>query len=86
METLIGFAVGFLVGSHYGRDGVAKVMQSWEAISTSPEVRKLVRTGMSVAGSAVREVMSGGAGAMLGGVAGMVTRKANEMAGNEHGA
>jgi hypothetical protein len=59
METLIGFVAGFVVGSQYGRDGMAKLRESWAAISTSPEVRQLVMTGASMAGNAVREVMNG---------------------------
>ncbi|GAB3874436.1 hypothetical protein ACFQ1S_14120 [Kibdelosporangium lantanae] len=59
METLIGFAVGFVVGTQYGRDGLAKVRDSWQAISSSPEFHNLLRTGAAVAGSAVREVMNG---------------------------
>ncbi|TCO62388.1 hypothetical protein [Actinocrispum wychmicini] len=81
METLIGFAVGFFVGTQYGRDGIAKLKESWDAVSTNPEVHQLIRTGASMAGSAVRQVMSGGAGAMIGEVTDMITRKASEMTG-----
>ncbi len=56
METLIGFAAGFLVGTQYGRDGLAKVKESVDAIRTNPEFHALLRTGADVAGSMVREV------------------------------
>lgn len=65
METLIGFAVGYLVGTRQGREGLAKARESVQAIRNSPEFRRLVLTGVSVAGSAVRQVLGGGVGAAL---------------------
>jgi hypothetical protein len=41
METVIGFIVGYLVGTSHGRAGLAKVRTSAEAIRTSPELRRL---------------------------------------------
>ena len=75
METLIGFAVGYLVGTRQGRDGLAKVRESWDAIRQSPEVRQLMQTGAKVAGSAVRQVLSGGGGAMISDVMDTLARK-----------
>ena len=74
METLIGFAVGFVVGTQYGRDGLAKLKESWEAISTSPEVHNLLRTGAAIAGSTVREVMNGGVGEVVASIVRKVDR------------
>jgi hypothetical protein len=76
METLIGFAVGFVVGTQYGRDGLAKLKESWGAISASPEVHNLLRTGAAVAGSAVREVMNGGVGEVVASIVRKVDRAA----------
>jgi hypothetical protein len=59
VETLIGFAVGFVVGTQYGRDGLAKVRDSVNAISSSPEFHQLLRSGAAVAGSVVRDVTRG---------------------------
>jgi hypothetical protein len=81
METLIGFVVGYLMGTRHGRDGLAKMRESLDAIRSSPEVHQLVATGVSVAGSATRSVLSGGAGAMLNGVVESITRKAAVMTG-----
>ncbi|MFL6142084.1 MAG: hypothetical protein ACJ72N_09520 [Labedaea sp.] len=75
METLIGFAIGYLVGSRQGRDGLAKVRESWDAIRQSPEVHQLIRTGALVAGSAVRQVLGGGGGAMVSDVLDTLARK-----------
>ncbi|KAA2263404.1 hypothetical protein F0L68_10255 [Solihabitans fulvus] len=65
MQTLIGFVVGYLLGTSHGRNGVKKTLDSIEAIRNSDEVRQLVRAGVSVAGTAAKRVMNGGAGAML---------------------
>lgn len=76
METLIGFAVGYLVGSQQGRDGLAKMRESVDAIRNSPEARKLALTAASVAGSAVKTVLSGGAGAVISGAVEALSRRA----------
>ena len=60
METLIGFAVGYLVGTQHGREGLAKVREAWGAVSTSPEVRQALVAGASMAGETIRKVLDGG--------------------------
>lgn len=82
METLIGFVIGYMVGTRQGRDGLQKTRESFDAIRSSPEVRQLVATGASIAGSTMKKLLSGGAGPMLGGVVEAVSRKANEMMGD----
>ena len=82
METVIGFVVGYLVGTRQGRDGLRKARDSFDAIRTSPEVQQLVSTGMSIAGSTMKQLLSGGAGPMISGVVEAVSRKANEMMGD----
>jgi hypothetical protein len=82
METLIGFVAGYLVGTKQGRDGLAKARESIDAIRHSAEVRQMLLTGASVAGSAVRQVLGGGAGAVLTGAVEALARKASDaMAG-----
>jgi hypothetical protein len=46
--VLIGFAVGFVVGTRQGRDGVAKVIESANAIRSSKEVQKLVESALVI--------------------------------------
>jgi hypothetical protein len=84
METLIGFVIGYLVGTQQGRDGLQKVRASAQAITESPEVREMLTTGASLASSAVKQVLSGGAGAVLNGAVESFTRRATEvMSGTE---
>ena len=69
METLIGFAVGYVVGTQQGRDGLRRMQESVEALRSSPEVRAALLTGASIAGNAVRQVLGTGAGAIASGAA-----------------
>jgi hypothetical protein len=74
METFIGFVAGYLVGSREGKAGLERLKTSWNAIRTSPEVRKLATDAMSVAEQAVRR-------APVGGIGGTVVRTLASRAG-----
>lgn len=62
METFIGFIAGYLVGSREGKAGLERLKTSWNAIRTSPEVRKLAGDAMTVAEQVVRRAPAGGIG------------------------
>ena len=47
MEVLIGFAVGYWVGTRQGREGMQRVVDSAREIWESPEARRLVSDGLS---------------------------------------
>ena len=47
VEVIIGFAVGYLVGTRQGRQGMQKALDSAQAIWESPETRKLLGEGLS---------------------------------------
>lgn len=76
METLIGFVVGYLVGTREGKGGLERLKASVSAILSSDEVRSLAGQAMAAAepvvrrggfggigGSVVRQVVSRAAGA-----------------------
>jgi hypothetical protein len=70
METIIGFVIGYLVGSREGKAGLERMRTSANAIMRSPEVRRLAAEAMTVAESAARQVStSRGAGGIGGSVA-----------------
>jgi hypothetical protein len=48
MEVLIGFAIGYWVGTRQGRDGLARALDAAREISSSPEARNLLEEGMSM--------------------------------------
>ena len=47
LEVIIGFAVGYLVGTRQGRQGMQKALDSAQAIWASPETRKLLSEGLT---------------------------------------
>jgi len=47
VEVVIGFVVGYLVGTRHGRQGVQNALESAQAIWASPETRRLLVEGLS---------------------------------------
>ena len=47
MEVVIGFAVGYWVGTRQGRQGLQHALESAQAIWASPETRRLLSEGLS---------------------------------------
>jgi hypothetical protein len=47
VEVLIGFAVGYWVGTRQGREGMQRVVDSAREIWESPEARRMVGEGLS---------------------------------------
>ena len=75
MEVVIGFAVGYWIGTSQGRQGIQKALDSAQAIWASPETRRLLSEGISafetVAGPAVNRMngkSNGGRTALIGSV------------------
>jgi len=78
METIIGFAAGYLVGAKEGRAGIDRLRTSLKAIANSPEARRLTAEAMSVAGTLMRQASARGAGATASGIAELVVRRVTE--------
>jgi hypothetical protein len=47
VEVVIGFAVGYWVGTRQGRQGLQHALESAQAIWASPETKRLVGEGLS---------------------------------------
>ena len=62
METVIGFAFGYWVGTRQGRQGMQKALDSAREIWESPETRRVVAEGLSAL-----EAVTGPARETLGG-------------------
>ena len=62
MEVVIGFAVGYWVGTRQGRQGLQHALESAQAIWASPETRRMLAEGISaietVAGPAMERTRS----------------------------
>jgi hypothetical protein len=76
METIIGFAAGYLVGTREGRDGLERLRTSWRSIKTSPEARRLASEALTTAQAVVKRASAGALGTTVGGVADMLARRA----------
>lgn len=81
METLIGFAIGYVVGTQQGREGLQKVRDSLGAILKSDDFRNVLSMSAAVSGDAVKTILSGGAGPVLAEVVELASRKADELLG-----
>jgi hypothetical protein len=76
METIIGFAVGYLIGSQDGKKGLERAKASLQAIRNSPEAKRLTANAVGVAGSVLKQASARGLGQTVGGVADLVARGA----------
>jgi hypothetical protein len=47
VEVVLGFAVGYYLGTRQGRDGLQKALDSAQAIMASQETRRLLGEGLS---------------------------------------
>ena len=47
MEVVIGFAVGYWIGTSQGRQGIQKALDSAQAIWASPETKRLLSEGLT---------------------------------------
>ena len=57
MEAVIGFAVGYWVGTRQGRQGLQKALDSAQAIWASPETKRLLSEGLSAFETAAAPAM-----------------------------
>jgi hypothetical protein len=60
MGTMIGFALGYVLGTRAGEQGWNDLLESWRTISSSEEVRDLLVGSLSIARDFIRQ----GAGIM----------------------
>jgi hypothetical protein len=76
VEVVLGFAVGYYIGTRQGRKGLQEAIESAQAIMASPETRRLLSEAIStfeaVAGPAMermgRKSSSGSRVAFIGSV------------------
>ena len=57
VEVVLGFAVGFLVGTRQGREGLQKALDSAQAIMASDETRRLLGEGLAALESVTAPVL-----------------------------
>ena len=68
METMIGFVIGYYFGTRHGREGLAQARDALEAILKSDETRQLAAAAFAAARPVLKQLASGGPGAIISGV------------------
>jgi hypothetical protein len=81
METLIGFAAGYIAGCKDGPDGVKRLRATATEILNSTEVRKLAGEALNFAEALLRRSASGHGPGGLAGTVGSVTELVRHRAG-----
>lgn len=75
METMIGFVIGYYVGTRAGRDGLAQARAALDAIRQSPQTREILGTAYAAARPLIKQLASGGAGAVVSGAVEEIGRR-----------
>ncbi len=75
METIIGFAAGYLAGTKDGKDGLKRIRSSVRDIYQSAEARRLAAEAVAVAGAIVGRGSARGAVKTAAGLAKVVIRQ-----------
>ncbi len=86
METVLGFAVGYLVGTKEGKDGLARLRTSLRAIANSPEARRLATEAVTMAGALAGHSSAKSAKATASAVAELAVRRIGGAVGRERAA
>ena len=68
METMIGFAIGYYFGTRHGRAGLAQSRDALAAILRSDETRQLAAAASAAVQPMLKQLVSGGPGAIISGV------------------
>jgi hypothetical protein len=80
METILGFVAGYLVGCRDGKDGAKRLRESFEAIISSAEVKRLTTEAMTLAEATMRRAATtrnfGSLSDTVGGVTDMLAHRA----------
>lgn len=80
METIIGFAAGYLAGTKAGRDGLERMRSTVRAIAQSPEARRLATEAVTVGSAIVGRGSAKGAAKSATGLARLLIRQLTEPA------
>jgi hypothetical protein len=75
MMALFGFAIGYVVGVQQGKEGMAKLIESWQHIQHSEEFASAVESGKEMAVSLLKQAFQTGSGMVTGEVKSAVNRR-----------
>ena len=66
MMALVGFAVGYVVGVQQGREGMERLVASWQHIQKSDEFAAGIETGKTMLMSLLKQAFDTGSGMVSG--------------------
>jgi hypothetical protein len=75
MMALVGFAVGYVVGVQQGKEGMAKLVSSWQHIQGSEEFAAAIESGRTMLGGLLKQALQAGGGVVSGEVKSVVNRR-----------
>jgi hypothetical protein len=75
MLALVGFAAGYVVGAQAGKEGLERLVASWQAIQKSDEFAAMLDTAREMLTGALRQAFETGTGLVAGEVKGVVNRR-----------
>ncbi len=64
MGALLGFAVGYVLGTRAGEQGIEKLVVAWKEIRASPEFRAVLASGAMTASSLLSRAAGHGRNAL----------------------
>jgi len=75
MMALVGFAVGYVLGVQQGKEGMARLIESWRQIQGSEEFAAALETGREMLVGVVKHVFEAGTGMVTGDMKDAVNRR-----------
>jgi hypothetical protein len=75
MMALVGFAVGYVVGVQQGKEGMARLIQSWQQIQGSEEFAAAMESGKEMIVGLLKQAFEASTGVLSGEVKGAVNRR-----------
>ena len=75
MMALVGFAVGYVVGVQQGKEGMARLVESWKQIQGSEEFAAAIESGRTMLGGLLKQAFETGTGMVSGEVKSVVNRR-----------
>jgi hypothetical protein len=75
MMALMGFAIGYVVGVQQGKEGMARLVSSWQHIQGSEEFAAAIASSREMAMGLMKQALSTGTGIVSGEVKDVVGRR-----------
>jgi hypothetical protein len=75
MMALVGFAVGYVVGVQQGKEGMERLVSSWQQIQGSEEFAAAVESGKEMVLGLLKQAFQAGTDMVSGEVKGAVSRR-----------